>query len=119
MLWCAVCNGITRVATDRSAFGYKMLMKMGWSEGKGLGKNLDGLATNVKLKKQAHNSGLGAGADEASNSEWNATAESFNSLLQRLNSTYNTGLYVYSVLAHVHDSSNSCVQLSTTTSRKP
>jgi Pin2-interacting protein X1 len=34
-----------------------MLMKMGWSEGKGLGKDLQGTATHVKVTKKTDSAG--------------------------------------------------------------
>ncbi|RYG47016.1 hypothetical protein EON67_08950, partial [archaeon] len=43
---------------DKSAFGQRMLARMGWSEGKGLGKHEDGMLTHVKVKKRAESQGL-------------------------------------------------------------
>jgi hypothetical protein len=34
-----------------------MLQKMGWSQGKGLGKEEDGMATHVRVKKRSDNMG--------------------------------------------------------------
>lgn len=42
---------------DKSSFGFKMMQKMGWDKGKGLGKNEDGMATHVKIKKRQENLG--------------------------------------------------------------
>jgi hypothetical protein len=35
-----------------SSFARKQMEKMGWQEGKGLGKNEDGMATHIKQKKK-------------------------------------------------------------------
>ena len=48
------------------AFGLKMLQKFGWSEGKGLGKDLDGRTDCVQVKKRED--GCGIGAEEGGNS---------------------------------------------------
>ena len=45
-------------------FGRRMMAKMGWSEGKGLGKKEDGMKSHVKVKQRSEL--LGLGADEAS-----------------------------------------------------
>jgi Pin2-interacting protein X1 len=45
---------------DRSRFGFSMLSKMGWTEGKGLGRREDGLTAHVKVTKRSDTLGLGA-----------------------------------------------------------
>ena len=42
---------------DKSKFGYKMLQKMGWSEGKGLGASEDGGLEHVKVKIKCDTTG--------------------------------------------------------------
>ena len=43
--------------SDTSRFGYQMLTKMGWENGKGLGANEDGSTTHVKATKRRDNLG--------------------------------------------------------------
>ena len=45
-----------------SGYGKAMLSKMGWKEGDGLGKNRQGMAEAIKVKKREHQEGLGAEA---------------------------------------------------------
>ena len=75
---------------DKSAFGYRMLMKMGWSEEKGLGKNEDGNKQHLKISKRAEGLGLGMEntTDGAGALGWNATATSFNAVLNTLKEAY-------------------------------
>ena len=46
-------------------FGMRMLAKFGWKEGKGLGRNEDGMREHVKVKQRAENLGLGAGVEDS------------------------------------------------------
>ncbi|CAM9357476.1 unnamed protein product [Choristocarpus tenellus] len=73
---------------DKSKFGFRMLEKMGWKEGKGLGKNEDGMATHVKVAKKSNNLGLGAKRDSAGDAGWESTSLSFNSVLEALGKAY-------------------------------
>ena len=41
------------------AFGAAMLKKMGWSEGSGVGKNLQGMAEAITVKKKDDTAGIG------------------------------------------------------------
>ena len=47
-------------AAPMGKFGAKMLEKMGWKEGDGLGKNNDGMKEHIKIKKREEAIGLGA-----------------------------------------------------------
>lgn len=44
-------------SADKSNFGFKMLEKMGWAEGKGLGRKEDGMSTHVRVKRRTENLG--------------------------------------------------------------
>ena len=55
-----------------SAFAMKQMEKMGWDEGKGLGKREDGIQKHITVKKKDESSGLGleqAKLDEKSQNE--------------------------------------------------
>lgn len=47
----------TTWAKDSGRFGYRMLLGMGWSEGKGLGVKEDGIKQTVKVTKRETNIG--------------------------------------------------------------
>ena len=65
-----------------SAFGHKMLQKMGWKKGKGLGANENGISEPVKLTKNKMQQGLGCtGYDDT----WVAHQDNFSALLSELN----------------------------------
>merc|ERR1712159_114363 len=55
-----------------------MMKKMGWEEGKGLGKNNDGITEHVKVKKKDDKIGIGKKGYDWGNEWW---ADSYNSAL--------------------------------------
>jgi G-patch domain len=70
---------------DKSKFGFRMMEKMGWTEGKGLGANEDGKTAHVRVRKKATNSGIGAGS--AALTAWQVPAQvasGLNDVLARL-----------------------------------
>ncbi|XP_067119303.1 PIN2/TERF1-interacting telomerase inhibitor 1-like [Centruroides vittatus] len=69
-------------AKDKERFGFKMLTKMGWKDGKGLGKNEDGNTSHIKVSNKDDRKGVGfVGAED----DWIAHQDDFNSLLLSLN----------------------------------
>ncbi|KAH8411042.1 hypothetical protein KR222_009920 [Zaprionus bogoriensis] len=67
---------------DDSRFGTKMLEKMGWSKGRGLGANEDGAQEFVRVRFKNDAEGLGF---EARDDQWTVHEEGFNGLLKALN----------------------------------
>ena len=55
---------------SRETFGKKMLQKMGWSEGKGLGKSEQGVTSHVRVKKREEAAGIGANEPEKMDDQW-------------------------------------------------
>lgn len=71
-------------ANDKSKFGYKMLQKMGWMEGKGLGVNEDGTTEHIRIRRKTTTAGVGG---EAALDDWNKPAHvaaGLNDVLARL-----------------------------------
>ncbi|XP_068610151.1 PIN2/TERF1-interacting telomerase inhibitor 1 [Brachionichthys hirsutus] len=71
-------------SNDDSKFGQKMLERMGWSKGKGLGRSEQGATDHIKVKVK--NDGYGLGATASYEDNWIAHQEDFSELLAQLNS---------------------------------
>ena len=56
----------------QSKFGEKLMAKMGWKKGDGLGKNMNGIIDCVQIKRRDENEGLGAEIETPSQKfKWN------------------------------------------------
>ncbi|XP_074471315.1 PIN2/TERF1-interacting telomerase inhibitor 1 [Sebastes fasciatus] len=71
---------------DESKFGQKMLERMGWSKGKGLGRTEQGTTDHIKVKVKNNNYGLGTSVSCEDN--WIAHQDDFNELLAQLNNCH-------------------------------
>ncbi|KAJ8598187.1 hypothetical protein CTAYLR_007389 [Chrysophaeum taylorii] len=71
-----------------SGVAERMMKNMGWSAGKGLGKNETGIVASIKVAKRVDGEGLGAKKDHAGNDGWGATAGAFSSALAALSHKY-------------------------------
>ncbi|KAK3516666.1 hypothetical protein QTP70_021994, partial [Hemibagrus guttatus] len=71
---------------DDSKFGQKMLERMGWSKGKGLGKSEQGSTEHIKVKVKNNSLGLGTAINHEDN--WIAHQDDFNQLLTELNNCH-------------------------------
>jgi len=73
----------TNWSNDKTKFGYTMLTKMGWSEGNGLGANLSGNTSHIKVNKRGSNAGIGL--KKSHEDDWIGHQDDFNALLNSLN----------------------------------
>ncbi|KAK2864002.1 hypothetical protein Q7C36_003156 [Tachysurus vachellii] len=73
-------------SNDESKFGQKMLERMGWSKGKGLGKSEQGATEHIKVKVKNNSLGLGTAINHEDN--WIAHQDDFNQLLAELNNCH-------------------------------
>ncbi|KAG8506294.1 PIN2/TERF1-interacting telomerase inhibitor 1 [Galemys pyrenaicus] len=76
----------TAWSNDDSKFGQRMLEKMGWSKGKGLGAQEQGAVEHIKVQVKNNHLGLGAVINNEDN--WIAHQDGFNQLLAELNSRH-------------------------------
>lgn len=72
---------------DSNKFGQKMLEKMGWKSGKGLGANEDGMTEHVKVTYKSDSRGMGF---KESDNQWTEHDSNFSSLLENLNTSNKT-----------------------------
>ena len=72
-------------SADKNGLGYRLLRKMGWTDGKGLGANLDGATKHVQFTACKDN--LGIGAELNYEDKWIEQTASFDDLLKKLNDT--------------------------------
>jgi len=70
---------------DESKFGKRMLEKMGWLEGKGLGSSQQGISNPIKLRANGGSKGLGHSG--SSDDAWTVHNDDFAALLTALNKT--------------------------------
>ncbi|XP_023348470.1 PIN2/TERF1-interacting telomerase inhibitor 1-like [Eurytemora carolleeae] len=74
-------------ANDTNKFGQKLMEKMGWEQGKGLGANQDGRIAPVTLRHKDDAKGIGfQGHDDT----WLAHQDDFQAVLAALNSEHGT-----------------------------
>ncbi len=73
---------------DESKFGKKLMEKMGWSEGKGLGAKEQGDVNHVSVRHKDDNKGIGF---EGHDDTWIAHQDEFAAVLAELNQTHGDG----------------------------
>jgi len=73
---------------NQSGFGYRLLTKMGWSEGNGLGKNKQGSTDIITVKKRTTGLGLGTSEDQLGHHAWSETSSTYENLLTHLRGKY-------------------------------
>ncbi|KAK8745881.1 hypothetical protein OTU49_000071 [Cherax quadricarinatus] len=84
--WCLNPRGAAWAADDNK-FGQKLMEKMGWSKGKGLGREEQGNPQHISVKYKNNSKGIGyKGKDD----EWIKHYEDFESVLASLNSEHSS-----------------------------
>jgi Pin2-interacting protein X1 len=78
---------------SKNSIGSKLLLKMGWTEGTGLGRDRQGTAVALRaVRKHDSDAGIGAqdGADVTGNQGWNQTTDTFANVLKTLQSQHSS-----------------------------
>jgi hypothetical protein len=73
--------------SDGNKFGKRMLEKMGWQSGVGLGKNEDGRTEHIDMKFKANLKGVGF-VNGKYDQTWIGHSQSFDSVLQQLQQSH-------------------------------
>lgn len=75
----------------KGSIGSKLLLKMGWTEGTGLGRDRQGTAVALRAIRKQDSGGIGAqDADITGNQGWNQTTDSFSHVLRTLKSQHSS-----------------------------
>lgn len=95
------------LGTDTSKFGYKMMEKMGWQDGQGLGANSSGMTKHVKVTTKNNTLGIGATTKVSDRG-------SRNSHLQPINSSYvhHSNLLVHRCFHHMFSAARCAMSFS-------
>jgi len=75
-------------SNDQNKFGQKLMEKMGWNKGEGLGKEGQGITDAIKANYKDNNKGIGYG--KGKDSEWVQHVDAFENVLAALNSETNS-----------------------------
>merc|ERR550519_569427 len=71
---------------DENKFGAKLMEKMGWEKGSGLGKKQDGIVDPILVRQKEDNKGVGF---EGHDDTWLAHQDDFQAVLAALNEAHN------------------------------
>lgn len=80
---------VSQFLSDSDRFGTKMLEKMGWSKGKGLGANLDGSLNFIKVAHKDNQKGMGF---KDRDDQWTQHEDNFNALLKSFETGGSSGV---------------------------
>eukprot|EP00978_Attheya_sp_CCMP212_P019161 scaffold53366_cov41-Attheya_sp.AAC.2 len=69
----------------KSNFGAKLMQKMGWTEGNGLGRKQQGMSTHLRAVRRSDETlGIGASTDTYGEAGWKDSSHNFGSVLASL-----------------------------------
>ncbi|KAG6542823.1 hypothetical protein Mapa_015727 [Marchantia paleacea] len=70
------------VAKQSAAF--RLMQQMGWEEGHGLGKDLQGMKSHIRVSKKSDTSGIGLDAKAKAQANWALNTHAYDSILKNL-----------------------------------
>ncbi|BBN09636.1 Pin2-interacting protein X1 [Marchantia polymorpha subsp. ruderalis] len=70
------------VAKQSAAF--RLMQQMGWEEGNGLGKDLQGMKSHIRVSKKSDTSGIGLDAKAKAQANWALNTHAYDSILKNL-----------------------------------
>ena len=71
---------------EKESFAYKMMGKLGWQEGRGLGANEQGIKSHIKAKKKDDALGVGVVEEAKIKGDWTANTSTYDRILENLRS---------------------------------
>lgn len=77
-----------RVSALKGSLAERMMKSMGWEEGKGLGKNAEGITKHITVERRLEGQGLGLELDTGGNSAFSSTTTGFSNALASLSKKY-------------------------------
>ncbi|XP_665264.1 hypothetical protein, partial [Cryptosporidium hominis TU502] len=87
-------GGLHSAMPFSSNIGINLLQKMGWTEGKGLGKEEVGMQECIQIKKKSDNLGLGAKVTRESSQDWSDWwKDAYNNVANKLSTNINDSRY--------------------------
>lgn len=89
---------------DENRLGLRMMEKMGWKKGQGLGNKEDGILEPIKTRPKNNYKGVGF---QDRDDQWMAHHDAFNALLKHLNDGNNTSLAQPNIMSLEEKSKNS------------
>ncbi|QDZ25222.1 hypothetical protein HOP50_16g77680 [Chloropicon primus] len=84
-------RGVCYQGVEKSSFAYKMMNKLGWSEGRGLGANEQGITSHIRAKKKDDNEGVGVAEAAKAKGDWTVNTSAYDKILSNLRSHHEEG----------------------------
>eukprot|EP00850_Spirogloea_muscicola_P026643 SM008988S23667 [mRNA] locus=s8988:21:540:- [translate_table: standard] len=70
---------------DKASAAFRLMQRMGWEEGAGLGKHRQGIREHLRVRKHADHAGVGVAEAQRAASDWTVNTSVFDDILRNLN----------------------------------